>query len=100
MARTDEVGGPGSVIIHCSGDYLFRVESGGKVMFKDLAMRTWKDGAPVIQAVGSTDELAWYAGQLAALEAPFRVLGPPELREAVAALAGRLREACRPDDAG
>ena len=48
------VGGPGSVIIHCSGDYLFRVESGGKVMFKDLAMRTWKDDAPVIQAVGST----------------------------------------------
>ena len=32
--------------------------------------------------VGSTDEPEWYAAQLAALTAPFEIVGPPELRRA------------------
>lgn len=38
----------------------------------------------------STDEPEWYAEQLALLRVPFRVIGPPELREAVRELGRRL----------
>ncbi len=38
----------------------------------------------------TTDEPGWYARQLAAIPAPFRVIGSPELRRATAALAERL----------
>ncbi|MEV7801779.1 WYL domain-containing protein [Microbispora sp. NPDC088329] len=43
--------------------------------------------------VGSTDEPEWYARQLTAIRAPFRIVGPPELREAVEALGRRLLQA-------
>ena len=46
--------------------------------------------------VGSTSNPAWYAEQLAALPAPFRVLGGPEVRDAVAALGRRLLAATEP----
>jgi hypothetical protein len=53
--------------------------------------------------VGSTDEPDWYAGQLAGTEAPFRVVGGPEVSAAVVALAERLMRAgeavVRPDRA-
>jgi predicted DNA-binding transcriptional regulator YafY len=43
--------------------------------------------------VGTTDEPEWYAEHLADVRAPFRVVGPPELRDAVRALGKRLLEA-------
>jgi predicted DNA-binding transcriptional regulator YafY len=43
--------------------------------------------------VASTDNLDWYARQLATLPAPFRVLGCAELQHAVAALARQLLQA-------
>lgn len=39
---------------------------------------------------GSTDEPQWYAGQLAALELPFTLVGSPEIRAELRALARRL----------
>lgn len=41
--------------------------------------------------LGTTDEPWWYARQLCAVEARFRVVESPELRDAVAELAKRLR---------
>jgi hypothetical protein len=41
----------------------------------------------------TTDEPAWYARQLAAIPAPFRVIGSPELQRATAALGQRLMQA-------
>jgi predicted DNA-binding transcriptional regulator YafY len=41
----------------------------------------------------TTDEPDWYARQLAAIPAPFRVLASPELQRATAALAQRLMQA-------
>ncbi len=38
----------------------------------------------------TTDEPDWYARQLAAIPAPFRVIGSPELKRATAALGQRL----------
>jgi len=43
--------------------------------------------------VGSTDALDWYAEQLATVGAPFRIVQPPELREAVEELGRRLLRA-------
>ncbi|MFJ8634401.1 helix-turn-helix transcriptional regulator [Streptomyces sp. NPDC093568] len=43
--------------------------------------------------LATTDEPDWYAEQLTAIRAPFRIVGPPELREAVRALGRRLAEA-------
>ena len=43
--------------------------------------------------VATTDEPEWYAAQLAAQPFGFRVLGGPQLRVAVDALADRLRAA-------
>ncbi|GAB4061948.1 WYL domain-containing protein [Angustibacter speluncae] len=45
------------------------------------------------RVVGSTNELPWYAEQLALVDAPFRVLEPPGLRDAVAVLGRRLLQA-------
>ncbi len=42
--------------------------------------------------LATTDEPGWYARQLAAIPAPFRVLGCGELRDAVAALGQRLAQ--------
>jgi len=41
----------------------------------------------------TTDEPDWYARQLAAIPAPFRVIGSRELRRATAALGQRLAQA-------
>jgi predicted DNA-binding transcriptional regulator YafY len=41
----------------------------------------------------TTDEPDWYARQLAAIPAPFRVIGSPQLRRATAALGQRLAQA-------
>jgi predicted DNA-binding transcriptional regulator YafY len=43
--------------------------------------------------VATTDEPDWYAEQLTAIKAPFRIVGPRELREAVHVLGRRLLEA-------
>jgi predicted DNA-binding transcriptional regulator YafY len=45
--------------------------------------------------VGTTDEPDWYAAQLARIEAPFEILGSPELREVAAAMGRRLADATR-----
>jgi predicted DNA-binding transcriptional regulator YafY len=46
--------------------------------------------------VGSTNEPLWYARHLTALEAPYRIVSPPELREAAAEIARRLLYAAAP----
>jgi predicted DNA-binding transcriptional regulator YafY len=43
--------------------------------------------------VGTTDEPDWYAEHLAGVKAPFHVVGPAELRDAVRHLGNRLLEA-------
>ncbi len=43
--------------------------------------------------LATTDEPDWYARQLAAIPAPFRVIGSPEIQRATAALGQRLRQA-------
>lgn len=43
--------------------------------------------------LASTDEPDWYAGQLTAIGAPYRILGAPEIQEASRALGRRLLEA-------
>ncbi|MFI7064257.1 helix-turn-helix transcriptional regulator [Kribbella sp. NPDC050124] len=43
--------------------------------------------------LASTDEPDWYAAQLTAIKAPYRILGSPELQEASRALGRRLLEA-------
>jgi predicted DNA-binding transcriptional regulator YafY len=48
---------------------------------------------------GSTDEPTWYAEQLAAIPAPFTVVGSAEIRTAVRALAQRLTDAGDPASA-
>ncbi|MFI6015443.1 helix-turn-helix transcriptional regulator [Streptomyces sp. NPDC051243] len=45
--------------------------------------------------LATTDEPDWYAAQLTAIRAPFRIIGPRELREAARALGQRLTEAAR-----
>jgi predicted DNA-binding transcriptional regulator YafY len=51
------------------------------------------DGARLTRLTGSTSNPAWYAEQLAAVPDPFRVVGGPEIRHAVALLGRRLLEA-------
>ncbi len=46
----------------------------------------------------STDELDWYAERLAAIQAPFRVVSPPELRDEVAKVGRRML--ANADDSG
>jgi predicted DNA-binding transcriptional regulator YafY len=57
------------------------------------------DGEGRTRLRATTDDPDWYAGHLAALPAPFRVLGSAELQRATAALGRRLLDAsgCRPD---
>lgn len=43
--------------------------------------------------IGSTDEPEWYVRRIAAIEAPFRVIGPPEIQAAARALAEDLLRA-------
>jgi predicted DNA-binding transcriptional regulator YafY len=50
-------------------------------------------GADRARLLATTDDPDWYARQLAALPASFRVVASPELRAAVAALGARLAEA-------
>lgn len=45
--------------------------------------------------VGSTSNPTWYAAQLAGIPMPYRVVGGPEVREAVLALGRRAVAACR-----
>jgi predicted DNA-binding transcriptional regulator YafY len=49
------------------------------------------------RVVATTDEPEWYARQLAAIPAPFRVLASAELRRATAALGAQLLEAAGVD---
>ena len=51
------------------------------------------DGEGRTRLRATTDELDWYARQLASIPAPFRVIGSPELQRATAALGRRLAEA-------
>jgi predicted DNA-binding transcriptional regulator YafY len=44
--------------------------------------------------VGTTSNPGWYAEMLAALPAPYRILGGPEVRDAARALARRMLDAC------
>jgi predicted DNA-binding transcriptional regulator YafY len=46
--------------------------------------------------VATTDEPDWYAAQLANLPFPFRLVGSPEVREAMVVLGRRLLEATAP----
>jgi predicted DNA-binding transcriptional regulator YafY len=48
--------------------------------------------------VASTNDLRWYAEMLAFVHAPLHVVHPAGLREELAALADRLREAAQPAD--
>ncbi len=43
----------------------------------------------------TTDDPDWYARQIAVIPAPFAILGGPELRQATAALGGRLQQSAR-----
>ncbi len=47
-------------------------------------------GAEATRLVGSTSNPVWYAGQLVAIPAPYRIVRCPELREAARALGQRL----------
>jgi predicted DNA-binding transcriptional regulator YafY len=51
------------------------------------------EGADRTRLRATTDEPAWYARQLAAIPAPFRVIGSAELQRATAALGQRLMQA-------
>lgn len=53
-------------------------------------------GSGRTRVVGTTDNLHWYAGNLTALRAPFRVVGGPELQTEVRRLADLLRAAVGP----
>jgi predicted DNA-binding transcriptional regulator YafY len=52
--------------------------------------------AETSRLVGSTSNPGWYASQLAAVPAPYRIIRCPELREAVHALGRRLLAASEP----
>ncbi|MFC8346212.1 helix-turn-helix transcriptional regulator [Streptomyces sp. NPDC057280] len=55
--------------------------------------------AHTTRLLATTDEPEWYAAQLTALRAPFRVVRPPELREAVRTLGRRFLAAAAMDPA-
>lgn len=48
---------------------------------------------------GTTDEPLWYARHLTAIEAPYRIVSPRELRDAAGDLGRRLPEPARPASA-
>ncbi len=56
------------------------------------------DGEGRTRILATTDEPDWYARQLAAIPAPFRVIGSPPLQRAVAALGNRLAASAQPAD--
>ncbi|MGW7043642.1 hypothetical protein ACWGDT_13205 [Streptomyces avermitilis] len=56
---------------------------------RNLGRRDPSD-AYTTRLVATTDEPDWYAEQLTAIKAPFRVVGPRGLREAAEALGRRL----------
>ncbi len=43
--------------------------------------------------IGTTENLYWYASEIAELPVPYKVVGGPEIREAVRNLAQRLADA-------
>ncbi|MDY7101790.1 MAG: HTH domain-containing protein [Actinomycetota bacterium] len=53
-------------------------------------------GDATCRLVGTTDNPWWYAEELAAVPAAFRIVGGPELRDAVAVVGERLVAAARP----
>jgi predicted DNA-binding transcriptional regulator YafY len=69
-----------------------RVEQVGRWVSPALG-RLEAAGPARTRLVGSTSNPHWYAEQLAVLAAPFRVVGGPELRAPVKALAARLTAA-------
>lgn len=54
-------------------------------------------GARTTRLIASTDEPEWYARQLTAIQAPYRIVKPRELREAAHALGRRLLHAAAQD---
>jgi predicted DNA-binding transcriptional regulator YafY len=67
------------------------LEQAGRWVPRSLArLQAEPDGRTRLLA--TTDEPGWYARQLAAIPAPFRVIGCDELRDAVAALGQRLAQ--------
>jgi predicted DNA-binding transcriptional regulator YafY len=69
------------------------VEQTRRWLRRSLALpEPYGDGQTRLRATTSNPD--WYARQLAAMEIPFRVLGGPELRKAVTALAHQLLTAC------
>ncbi|MEU9096027.1 helix-turn-helix transcriptional regulator [Streptomyces sp. NPDC087901] len=59
---------------------------------RNLGRRETVD-AVTTRLIGTTDEPDWYAEQLTAIKAPFRIIKSRELREATHALGGRLLRA-------
>ena len=68
------------------------VEETSRWLPRSLA-RLEPDGEGRTRLRGTTSELDWYARRLAAIQAPFRVIGSPELQRAVAALGQQLTQA-------
>jgi predicted DNA-binding transcriptional regulator YafY len=64
---------------------------GGYRVGRGLRLESDDEGRTRLRA--TTEDLDWYARQLAAIPAPFRVLASPELQQAVAALGQRLIQA-------
>ncbi len=58
-------------------------------------LRPTEDGGT--RLVGTTDEPYWYARHLTALQAPYRIVSPPELREAARNVGRLLTRAGSPD---
>jgi predicted DNA-binding transcriptional regulator YafY len=67
------------------------VEETARWLPRSLARLEPEDGRTRLRA--STDDPDWYARQLAAIPAPFRVIGSPELQHATAALGRELIQA-------
>lgn len=69
-----------------------RVEDTARWLPRSLGRLEPCDGART-RVLATTDEPDWYAQRLAAIPAPFTVLGSPELQRATAALGRRLLQA-------
>jgi predicted DNA-binding transcriptional regulator YafY len=85
---------------HLSEGWRYDVEVVVDAPFEEVARRVRRNVGrlePIDEThtrlVGSTDEPWWYAEHLAELRAPFHVVGPPELRDAVRDLGRMLLEA-------
>jgi predicted DNA-binding transcriptional regulator YafY len=64
---------------------------------KQALLTAIDDSTTLLRA--STDELDWYAERLAAIQAPFRVVAPPELKDEVAKVGRRMLASAGVDDA-